>query len=687
MTDQQQRFVNEIRLSDPQYDKENLKSVKGGLLVDSFQWIIHHSDFQRWRNDDCTFLWISGNPGKGKTMLLIGIIDELAAHQESEIAADVGFLSFFFCQANDSRYNNPAAVLRGLIYLLVNQEPALISNLPKKYDNEMRGSLDDGNAFFVLCEIFEYMICDPILTKACLVIDALDECPVRQKQFLDVIVRCASRAKHVKWLVSSRNERTVEDSLSRIEGHKRLRLESNVESVSDAVNTYIDHKVSVLAKNKRYESDLENTVRGYLRSNAEDTFLWVALVCQNLEGTSIWNTPRSLQDFPPGLPSLYKRVVQQICDFEDKRDSELCKKILAVATITNRHLVLAELATLVDVLSDISAHSDWLVQIIGLCGSFLTIRRGTIYFVHQSAKEYLSKDENVIIFPSGTEEVHKTVFSQSLKAMSHTLCRDIYGLRNPGSSTFDLAARERDPLEPLRYSCVHWVHHLGRSQSIHSPINPTVVSDVESFLRNKLLPWLEALVLLGSNSDGGLSVAVRSMGSLEKILDVSSMVRIICPYSRIKHVAYMYSRGIRTTRQFLVSFETRGVLSSTIGQPLRKPPFSYIVRLLYFHQKTAWYVSNSVDRPPNGYESSSMFKRTGHLYCKHSMPLLDGTSSPTGWTSRQTADSSLPHQAITWSGYGIRILESCCRHLKVTPNSWNFLRIASFLHQDQHSGI
>ncbi|CZR68133.1 uncharacterized protein PAC_18032 [Phialocephala subalpina] len=53
-------------------------ATKGGLLKDSYRWILDNTDFQRWRQDEQSrLLWIKGDPGKGKTMLLCGIIDEL----------------------------------------------------------------------------------------------------------------------------------------------------------------------------------------------------------------------------------------------------------------------------------------------------------------------------------------------------------------------------------------------------------------------------------------------------------------------------------------------------------------------------------------------------------------------------------------------------------------------------------
>jgi hypothetical protein len=44
----------------------------------------------------------------------------------------------------------------------------------------------------------------------------------------------------------------------------------------------------------------------YIASNAQETFLWVALVCQELEKTATSNVLKKLGSFPPGLDSLYE---------------------------------------------------------------------------------------------------------------------------------------------------------------------------------------------------------------------------------------------------------------------------------------------------------------------------------------------------------------------------------------------
>lgn len=64
-----------------------------------------------------------------------------------------------------------------------------------------------------------------------------------------------------------------------------LCLELNSESVSAAVNTYIDHEATKLANDNAFDEGSRKAVVQHLVSNANDTFLWVALACQNLRGS------------------------------------------------------------------------------------------------------------------------------------------------------------------------------------------------------------------------------------------------------------------------------------------------------------------------------------------------------------------------------------------------------------------
>ncbi|KAH9203855.1 HET-R [Leptodontidium sp. 2 PMI_412] len=490
------KCLQDLRLSDPRDDKTRIEDTKGGLLDGSYHWVLETSDFQRWRDDQQSrLLWIKGDPGKGKTMLLCGIINEL---EKSMSKTDI--LSYFFCQATDSRINHATAVLRGLLYLLVNQQPSLISHIQKKHDHAGKSLFEDVNAWIALSEIFTSILQDPSLRSTFLIIDALDECVVDRSKLLDFIVQKSFISPRVKWVISSRNWPDIEERLERA-GHKmRLCLELNPKSVSAAVSTYVKYKTRQLADEKGYDDRTREAVLQHLVSNADDTFLWVALVYENLKNVPRWKTLAKLKEFPPGLDLLYQRMLNQICESDD---ADLCKQILAIVSTVYRPITLMETTSIIETLVDIANDHKSLAAVIGLCGSFLSLREDTVSFVHQSAKDFLTKKASKEILPLGIDDVHHTIFSRSVLAMSNTLRHDIYGLRTPGISIDQVKQPYLDPLVALQYSCLYWVDHLLECQTRKDTIKDLKDSGfVYSFLRQYFLYWLEALSLLKSVSKG-----------------------------------------------------------------------------------------------------------------------------------------------------------------------------------------
>ncbi|KAI8710958.1 NACHT domain-containing protein [Fusarium sp. LHS14.1] len=270
------RCIADLRLTDPRDDKTRIEQTKGGLLKDSYKWILDHEDFRRWRDDrDSRLLWIKGDAGKGKTMLLCGVIDELLPTYAHPV-------SFFFCQGTDSKLNHATAVLRGLIYLLLLQQPFLISHIQDRYDHAGRRVFEDTNAFYTLSQALASMLRDHHAEGCCMVIDALDECETGLQQLLDFIVKIESTYAHVKWIVSSRNRHEIEQRLYRAVSKTRLSLELNAHHIAQAINAYIDHKVAYLLSLKD-KKPLQDQVRDEMRDRADGTFLWVALVAQNFK--------------------------------------------------------------------------------------------------------------------------------------------------------------------------------------------------------------------------------------------------------------------------------------------------------------------------------------------------------------------------------------------------------------------
>jgi hypothetical protein len=489
--------LRDLYATDPRKDKKRIEETKGGLLADSYRWVLDNTTFQQWQQDmHNRLLWVKGDPGKGKTMLLCGIINELQKEPN-----DVT-VSHFFCQATDSRINSATAVLRGLLYMLVVQQPSLILHVRKKHDHASKSVFEDANAWVALEEIFVDVLRDPSLRPTYLVIDALDECVTDLPVLLDFVAKQSSVSSRVKWIVSSRNWPDIEAQLERA-GHKvRLSLELNAESVAAAVVVFIQQKVDQLAQEKQYKAEVRDAVLQHLITNANETFLWVALVCQELKRTANRHVLKKLAVFPPGLDDLYKRMMQQMSESDD---ADTCRCVLASAAVLYRPVTICELITLVEQLKDVSSDVR---EVIDLCGSFLAVREDTVYFVHQSAKDFLFAKASNEVFPNGAEEIHRAIFSTSLAHLSRTLHRDMYSLVAPGSAIENVKPPHPDPLAASRYPCIYWIDHLhdSKPKSWANSVADLQMRAVYTFLREKYLYWLEGLSLCKSLGTGVVSI-------------------------------------------------------------------------------------------------------------------------------------------------------------------------------------
>ncbi|KAK5998340.1 Vegetative incompatibility protein HET-E-1 [Cladobotryum mycophilum] len=167
-----------------------------------------------------------------------------------------------------------------------------------------------------------------------------------------------------------------------------------------------------------------------------------------------------------------------------------------------------ELETLIDLPEGAPNRPASLERAVALCGSFLTLRNGTIYFIHQSAKDFLWNQAFNQIFPSGVQKQHLIIFLKSLAGMSRSLRKNIYGLNHAGISIHDVVVPDSDPLAQVRYSCVYWVEHLEDGISVDTETDSHQVhEEVYDFISQKFIYWLEALSLIHALAEGRVAIS------------------------------------------------------------------------------------------------------------------------------------------------------------------------------------
>lgn len=517
-------------LTDPRDDRKRIERHKDGLVEGLCSWVFEDPAFVDWWNhDDCRFLWIHGDPGKGETMMMMTIIDEVIERLRERAGSNV--LAYFFCENTNSKLNTTVSVLRGLIFQLVDQEKTLISHLRKEHDSKGPKIFEDENALDFLLKLLSNILNDQRLGVVYIMVDALDECDADIHELLQRIINESFKLlSKVKWLATSRNELAFIEQL----GHQRhTSLELNSSQVTRSVGTFIDHKIKELTRVKSYASELQESVRTALLEKSEGTFLWVALVCKELRKVRKQHVKFLLEEMPAGLKPLYARMMNKVLSQDRRIDIELCRQILCSVTLALLPLRLEEIVVFAKIPKEFYEEPSDLEDLISLCGSFITIREETVYLIHQSARDFLSDGGRKDIFPFGQGHEHANTTRLCFEVMSCTLKKDICGTKMPGICLSDINRSTIMTHLPMhvQYACRYWFDHLQRASP---PEQAALVSredcQVYVLLKRHFLHWLEALSLMNEFSKALYVIeSLRSPHRAHRVNTTPQVLRI--PYA------------------------------------------------------------------------------------------------------------------------------------------------------------
>jgi WD40 repeat protein len=284
-----------------------------------------------------------------------------------------------------------------------------------------------------------------------------------------------------------------------------LELKQNAEHVSTSIEIYINHHIrKILALQD--DQKLQSETLGILKSKANGTFLWVALVIEQLHSTNHWEVEDVLEEMPEGLGNIYGLILGRI-DKLRKKAREICQILLSIVAAAKRPLHLRELLVFINSHWKGSEHSKASFELRDIrdmtkdCGAILSIRDDIIYFIHQSAKDYIEENAAQHIIPM--QHQHYKMFETSLDAMSSVLKYDMYDLKDPAIHIDDIPQQssDSDSLASIRYCCVFWVEHLVHGYKFKGFEQWKYFKDdqkLHSFLRGKFLCWVESLALMRS---------------------------------------------------------------------------------------------------------------------------------------------------------------------------------------------
>ncbi|KAF3766682.1 hypothetical protein M406DRAFT_219564, partial [Cryphonectria parasitica EP155] len=419
------------------------------------QWLLHHEKYREWGQKQASdLLWISADPGCGKSVLISYLIDHLNGAENRIQVPEV--VCYFFFKEDNHEQNNAVHAVSAILHQLYTAQPWLLQHVTHSFLDHGRDVLQQ---FSSLWSLLDASVTDPASRDVILIFDALDECETTtQRQLLQSLVRfyktkegdSLTRPPFVKTIIASRPDNEIKHAFD-ILPTIRLRGEDEPEAISRDVELVIDHHIENAVRRGLPRGILEE-VRVGLIQGADRTFLWTTLVINLLEAKK-GASKRELMEILQArgdIFRIYERLLEQSTD------------ALSIAIAVDRTQTTFEDLEL-DVVHNFEERAK------ALCGHFIRIVRGTVYLVHQTAREflldhsteaqYLSKNPKT---NSRTTNWQQSVISRRAHNELLDICLKYLSLLNVGGSEQSLAAtifRDQIAINFLRYAGHHWTYH------------------------------------------------------------------------------------------------------------------------------------------------------------------------------------------------------------------------------------
>ncbi|KAH0592167.1 hypothetical protein MHUMG1_10119 [Metarhizium humberi] len=553
---------------DPQIQLERMKMDKGGLNMECSGWLFHSDQFQTFLDTpEQHIFWITGDAGKGKTMLLCDVIERLRSSPDKTRR-----VFYYFCEARNSESElSKTAALRGLIGAIAFESDKYLDQLRKSLDKNQNAFKGVGSGVAIAArDTLRSILSDEGLNGAIICIDGLDECG----QDIVHVLELVTEYPNIKWVVSSRTGTlSVERKLRNYPNCERLSLEDVQTSVSGAVERFVQSKMKELAEHW----DLKPTIRKIkalqdeLVRRAEGTFLWVALAFAELKNLRCFTSaPQILSRLPAGMHALYGRMLATVLN---SPEADIYKYILSLCLVAHRPLTVNEFPMFLSPESPLvpagTSLLDWKTWIEG-CGNLLRVSStsDTVSFIHYSAKQFLEEHARDTLPQSGIDQ---SIFTQSICLMRNVLHRDMWRLRHPGAAKGDRPKFDR--LESISYACTFWGIHLDTHTwtEISSSEAGELQGQILNFLSKHFLHWIEALSLLGVLSEGAMML--HKMRNFTLAYNRNG-TRLLAPdFSWIEIIDAITGARIRKFGHYdklsplgIVSKDSTKFVSSTLGQ-------------------------------------------------------------------------------------------------------------------------
>ncbi|KFY29287.1 hypothetical protein V493_02440 [Pseudogymnoascus sp. VKM F-4281 (FW-2241)] len=452
------------------YKDRNKYPVEG-----TCQWFLRHPNYTGWRDSDSSsILWVSADPGCGKSVLSKLLVDkELPATKSRSTCY------FFFKDDNDGQKAATSA-LCALLHQIFAQKPELLGHAVEVFDQNEEERLK--TSVDLLWQVLITAAEDTRAGEIVCILDALDECRHSELghlleklcSFYDERSRTSS-GMALKFLVTSRPLQHIEagfKDLSRKIPAIRLAGEEHTTEILYETGLVIEHEIEEIQQEFPMNSITVGILRDEFTKVENRTYLWLMLIFdlirQDLQSVMTSTEREKLfHTIPKSVDTAYTAILNK------STNKDRARKLLNIVCAATEPLSLKEITTALLIQENNEKYDDLEMPpdgfsktyIRNLCGLFVSVIDGRVFLLHQTAKEFLMANghcnQSALGLPR--DEIWKnSVTTQDSSFLLASVCMWFLQLQEfKGSS---IKQEDIDQLvskyEFLEYSAMNWAVHF-----------------------------------------------------------------------------------------------------------------------------------------------------------------------------------------------------------------------------------
>ncbi|KAI0138000.1 hypothetical protein F4776DRAFT_670644 [Hypoxylon sp. NC0597] len=405
--------------------KDSIPPTNQERIQGTCEWFTSHQLFLQWKDSkDSTLLWVSADPGCGKSVLAKHLVDNVL------LTTNTRATCYFFFKDELEDQRNLESAMRCILHQVFVQRPDLLTD-----DVVLRFS-EDGQLFASFAGLWDIHVSvagHKVAREIICILDALDECEEGSRARLANAIKSLygneERKFSLKLLLTSRPYGYIQREFQTLKDRwPKLHLngsdQAEVDKISISFDIVIRAKVKEISPRLKLKDEMKWLLQYEFTRSTHRTYLWFYLVFdainESMEITK-GDLQANIRKIPTTVEATYKKILSK------STNQTKARRLLHIVVAAHRPLFLQEMATALAIKEEHTCHSQLELEpdnhfrntVRELCRLFVTIADSKIYLLHQTARDFL-------IYKSSSNLPDTLIWKNSLHfEQSHTILADI----------------------------------------------------------------------------------------------------------------------------------------------------------------------------------------------------------------------------------------------------------------------